>query len=160
MQNNLQYATTTSCCGTETWRARRVEHTHLLFYMQRRERVLYHQIHPLKLLTDVATAALATALLWRHHLLLALIVGFLPSLVISAVLLRWADLEPYRRSAAGRYIARFMTRRVELARLVGLLPLWGGAWIQRAAVIAFGIAWIGGCWLWGLRAPMSHDPAA
>ena len=121
--------------------------------MQRRERVLYHQIHPLKLLTDVGTAAATTALLWRHHLVLALIVGFVPSLVISGVLLRWVDLERYRRSAAGRYIARFMTHRVELARFAGLLPLWGGAWIQRPAVIALGVAWIGSCWLWGLWAP-------
>jgi hypothetical protein len=36
--------------------------------MEFTERVLYHQIHPLKLLTDVSTAFIATALLWNHRL--------------------------------------------------------------------------------------------
>ena len=44
-----------------------------------------------------------------------------------------------------------MTRRVELARFAGLLPLWLGAWFRQPLVIAAGILWILGCWLWGLR---------
>jgi len=57
----------------------------------------------------------------------------------------------YRRSAFGRYVARFMTRRVEVARLAGLLSLWGGAWMHNMTLIAAGAAWIIGCRLWGLR---------
>ena len=115
------------------------------------ERVLYHQIHPLKLFTDVATALGATALLWRHQLGPALALGFLPSLAVSAVLLRWADLDPYRSSQFGRYVKKFMTRRVELARLAGLLPLWLGAWWRSPVAIAAGAVWILGCWLLGMR---------
>src|SRR5215467_5013402 len=96
--------------------------------MQPSERLLYHQIHPLKLFTDVTTAAAATLLFWDHRLWLALATAFVPSIVVSAALLRWADLEPYRRSGFGRYISRFMNRRVEMARFAGLLPLWIGAW--------------------------------
>ena len=118
--------------------------------MDSAERVLYHQIHPVKLLTDVAAAGIAGALLWQHRLGAALVVGFVPSILVSAALLRWANLEPYRDSAFGRYVARFMTRRVEAARLLGLLPLWGGAWWRRPAVIGAGVLWIVGCWLWGL----------
>jgi hypothetical protein len=121
--------------------------------MQLAQRVLYHQIHPAKLATDVVTAFAATALLWNHHLTAALLVGFVPSIVATAVLLRWANLDPYRDSAFGRYVGRFMTRRVEIARLAGLLPLWIGAWLERPVAIAAGAAWIIGCWLWGLRAP-------
>ena len=128
--------------------------------MNRQERLLYHQIHPLKLATDVVTAAIATALLWQHRLAFALAVGFVPSIVASAVLVQWGNLERYERSAFGRYVRRFMTRRVELARLAGLLPLWGGAWLRRAPLIAVGILWILGCWLWGVRPSSSHDPAA
>lgn len=123
------------------------------------ERLLYHQIHPLKLGTDIATAAVAAGLLWRHQLAAALVVGFVPSVVVSAALVRWADLEPYRRSAAGRYVGRFMTRRVEVARLAGLIPLWGGAWVRRPLAMAAGVAWIVGCWLWGLRVAGSGDVA-
>ncbi|HKW12682.1 MAG TPA: hypothetical protein VJO33_20005 [Gemmatimonadaceae bacterium] len=124
------------------------------------ERVLYHQIHPVKLLTDVAAAGIAAALLWQHRLGAALAVGFVPSILVSAALLRWANLESYRDSAFGRYVARFMTRRVEAARLLGLLPLWGGAWWRCPAVIGAGVLWIVGCWLWGLSrnrlTPLQH----
>ena len=116
-----------------------------------RERLLYHQIHPAKLGTDVATAAATTVLLWHHRPLVALLVAFLPSVAVTIVLLRWADLEPYRRSAFGRYVGRFMTRRVELARVAGLVPLWGGAWLRRPVVIGLGVVWILACWLWGLN---------
>jgi hypothetical protein len=121
--------------------------------MQIRDRVLYHQIHPLKLITDVSTAIGAAALFWRHHLGAGLALGFLPSIVVSAGLIRWADLERYRSSAFGRYVAGFMTRGVELARLVGLLPLWIGAWRQSSVAVAAGVAWILGCWFWGALRP-------
>jgi len=119
--------------------------------MKQADRVLYHQIHPLKLITDVSTTGAAALLLWEHRPGMAFVVGFAPSVIVSAVLIRWADLEPYRDSAFGRYVGRFMTRRVEIARLTGLLPLWGGAWVRNPALIGMGAAWILGCWLWGLR---------
>ena len=119
--------------------------------MQFGERVLYHQIHPLKLATDIGTAIVATVLFWQRRPGVAIVIGFVPSLLVSAALLRWVNLEPYRRSRFGRYIARFMTRRVEIARLAGLLPLWIGAWRRSPAFVALGGAWIVSCWLWGLR---------
>ena len=122
------------------------------------ERVLYHQIHPLKLFTDVSTAAVACYLLWEHRLGLALVLGFVPSIVVSAVLITWADLEPYRRSRFGGYVGSFMTRRVEIGRLAGLIPLWGGAWTRTPGLIAFGAVWIIGCWLWGLRRTFANEP--
>lgn len=125
--------------------------------MERHERLLYHQIHPLKLATDITSAGVAAMLLWQHRLAFALVVGFVPSIAVSIALLRLADLEPYRRSALGRYVSRFMSRRVEVARLAGLVPLWGGAWLQRWSLVAIGAAWILGCWLWGLRIPVSDD---
>jgi hypothetical protein len=119
--------------------------------MELRERVLYHQIHPLKLATDAATAFGAAALLWRHHLASGLILGLLPPLAVTAALLRWADLESYRTSRFGRYVSAFMTRRIELARLAGMLPLWLGAWRRSLITMLAGVVWIVGCWLWGLR---------
>ena len=119
--------------------------------MNRAERVLYHQIHPAKLATDIATAAASAWLVWRHRFWIAMIVGFVPSILVTAFLLRWANLEPYRRSRLGRYVARFMTRRVEAARFAGLIPLWVGSWIHNVMAIGAGAAWIAACWLWGLR---------
>jgi hypothetical protein len=119
--------------------------------MRQSDRLLYHQIHPLKLITDVSTATAAAFLLWEHRLGPALVVGFVPSVLVSAVLIRWADLDRYRDSSFGRYVGRFMTRRVEIARLAGLVPLWGGAWVRDSVVIGIGAAWILGCWLLGIR---------
>jgi len=119
--------------------------------MQFAERVLYHQIHPVKLFTDVSTAFIAAALLWNHRPTPALLVGFLPAVLVSAALMRWANLEPYRASRLGRYVAGFMTHRVEVARFAGLLPLWLGAWFRSPLAMAAGIVWILGCWSWGLR---------
>ena len=121
--------------------------------MDRSERLLYHQIHPLKLATDIATAAVSAILLWHHRLVFALAIGFVPSIVVSIVLVRSVDLERYRRSAFGRYVARFMTRRVEVARLAGLIPLWGGAWLQSSTLVVLGVVWIVGCWLLGFAPP-------
>ena len=42
--------------------------------MNLQDRLLYHQIHPLKLATDLTTAAAAAALLWRHQLVPTIIV--------------------------------------------------------------------------------------
>jgi hypothetical protein len=114
------------------------------------DRVLYHQIHPLKLFTDVFTAFAAAVLLWRHQLGAALALGFLPSIAVSAALIRWADLERYRASAFGRYVGGFMTRRVELARFAGLVPFWFGAWRRSPIAMGAGIIWIIGCWFWGV----------
>jgi hypothetical protein len=120
------------------------------------DRLLYHQIHPLKLFTDWSTAFVAAALLWAHRLAEALVVGFVPSIIVTAALVRWADLEPYRASPFGQYVRGFMTRRVQMARFAGLLPLWLGAGFHQPLVVAAGVAWILGCWLWGLRrAPTS-----
>jgi hypothetical protein len=44
-----------------------------------------------------------------------------------------------------------VTRGVEAARFAGLLPLSVGAWYRSPIVMVAGVAWIVGCWLWGLR---------
>jgi hypothetical protein len=125
--------------------------------MNARERQIYHQIYPLKLATDVVSALAGAAFFWQHSVALALAVGLLPPIVASVLVLRFANLDRYRDSRIGAYIGRNMTRRVEAARLAGLLPLWGGAWLQREFLIAVGIVWILLCCLWCFRAPSPRD---
>ena len=119
--------------------------------MELNERVLYHQIHPFKLLTDWSAAFAAAALLWNHRPIEALVIGFVPSALVTIALVRWANLEPYRESRFGHYVSGFMTRRVKVARFGGLLPLWIGAWFRSPVAMAAGVVWIIGCWLIGLR---------
>ena len=68
------------------------------------ERALYHQIHPLKLATDWGTAFGAAFLFWQHRPGFAPLLGFIPSVVVSIVLITWIDLERYRDSSFGRYV--------------------------------------------------------
>jgi hypothetical protein len=44
--------------------------------MDFQEKVLYHQIHPLKLATDIGVTPLALYFLWEHRVLPAVLVGF------------------------------------------------------------------------------------
>jgi hypothetical protein len=94
--------------------------------MSFRERVLYHQIHALKLLTDWSAGFAAAYLLWQHRLAAGLLLGLIPPIVISILLMRWADLEPLKASPFGRYVSRYMTRGMELLRL-GALSCCGSA---------------------------------
>jgi hypothetical protein len=38
-----------------------------------------------------------------------------------------ADLAHYKNTRIGRYIAGFMTRKVEMLRFAGQIVMWGGA---------------------------------
>ena len=113
------------------------------------ERLLYHQIHPLKLATDWISAALSFYLLWRHRLWAALVVQLVPAIVVSGILIRWADLEPQRRSRLGRYVKQHMTPSMQALRLLGDGVMTLGAWQRRPSLLALGLALVGVGWFRG-----------
>jgi hypothetical protein len=45
-------------------------------------------VHPAKVAIDVAVDAVSTWLMWRHHVLAALVAAFLPASTATAVLTR------------------------------------------------------------------------
>ena len=59
------------------------------------EKVLYHQIHPVKLTVDIGLTPVALYFFWIHWLLLALVVSLVPSIVASALIVRFVDLTKY-----------------------------------------------------------------
>jgi hypothetical protein len=120
--------------------------------MTREEKLLYHQIHPLKLVTDVGTSFASTWLLWQARWAAAVLVAFVPSIAVSALLIWRADVERFRHTPLGRYVARFMTRKVEGIRLGGQAVMWAGAATHVVWIIPFGFmiivfAWMGGLWI-------------
>jgi hypothetical protein len=121
--------------------------------MTGREKYLYHQIHPAKLLVDISAGFGSLFPLWYHHLGLALAIMLVPPPVASFLVMRFADLEPLRRSAFGRYVARSMTRVVEAVRLGGMVVMAVGAWNRSFLVIGVGLAVILLAWLRGLLLP-------
>jgi len=111
------------------------------------ERALYHQVQPAKLATDITTGCLAACFFWQHRLASGLLMGFVPSVVVSAIVLRTANLEQYRVSRFGRYVRRYMDNRlVDAARLAGVGLLWIGAWHRLAMLMLAGASIIVACW--------------
>jgi hypothetical protein len=118
--------------------------------MKLEEKVLYHQIHPLKLFTDISTAAIALSLLWKRRIAAALLVMWVPSICVSWALIRFVDLERYKRSRFGAYVRRSMTRSMEALRFAGLAVMAIGAWFHRVWLIPLGVLIVLGGWLRGL----------
>jgi hypothetical protein len=114
------------------------------------EKILYHQIHPAKLTADISGGLVSTYLLWNHQFALAMLVAFVPAILASAILLRFADLQHLKDSRFGKYIHRFMDRRIEAWRFAGLILMWFGAWHHRWWAIVVGTLAIIAAWMVGL----------
>ncbi len=121
------------------------------------EKSLYHQIHPLKLFTDWSTGIIALYPFWQHKLLIALLIAFVPSILISFILIRFADLEKYRQSAFGKYIRQYMTRPVEMMRFAGYALMAICAWIHATWLIPVGLFVILLAWLRGVIFFNNHE---
>lgn len=119
--------------------------------MTPRDKRLYHQIHPLKLLVDFGTSFASTWLLWEARWVPALLVAFLPSIAITACLLRFADLERVRHSWLGSYVTHHMPNKIVAERVAGQLIVWAGAaahvpWLVPFGYFVIGLAWLNGLW--------------
>jgi hypothetical protein len=79
--------------------------------MTLKEKILYHQIHPLKLGADVGCEPV-----------------------------RYENLEAYKTSRAGAFLRQHMTRTVEGVRFAGDIVMALGAWFHHASWIALGLA--------------------
>ena len=119
--------------------------------MTPREKSLYQQVHPVKLLVDVGSSLASTWLLWEARWISAAVVGFVPSVIVTLWLVAFADLERLRGSRLGAYVAQHMPGRIVALRGVGQLVVWAGAALHVAWLIPFGyfgivLAWINGLW--------------
>src|SRR5882724_11725303 len=96
--------------------------------MTPKEKALYHQIHPLKLATDILASVVSLYFFWQHQIVIALALHFVPPLIASGLLIRYGALDTLRDSPFGRYVARHMTRVMEAVRLFGDIVTILGAW--------------------------------
>jgi hypothetical protein len=118
--------------------------------LSQREKLLYHQIHPLKLTIDSSTSFVSTWLFWRHELLTGLLVAWVPSVLVTVVMVRRMDFTHQRESRFGHYVARHMSRLAEAVRFGGQFCTWLGAWAHAAWAIPIGYAVIGLGWTYSL----------
>ncbi|HMK39148.1 MAG TPA: hypothetical protein VK569_07385 [Bacteroidota bacterium] len=107
-------------------------------------------MHPVKLAVDWAAGLAAAWLLWDQRLPEALIVGFLPSILVSVYLILRVDLSRYRDTPLGRYFLSPLTRPSDPVRLFGLIVLWSGAWFHSIPASCGGLAIIIFGWVKGL----------
>ena len=117
--------------------------------MTPKEKQLYHQIHPLKLLTDISAEIISLSLFRRHKLVAGLVLGIIPSVIVSAIMIKWVNLEKYKQSASGRYLKVNMTPFAVTLRVLGTVVSHIGAWYQpRLIPLGEGIVLLG--WTQGL----------
>lgn len=114
------------------------------------ERTLYHQIHPVKLVTDWVTGIIGLYFFWKHHLSIALIVAVVPSMVVSFLIIQFVDLQNYKKSRFGKYIHRYMNMWVDSARLMGYAIMAVGAWYHATWLIIPGLFMIFLAWFHGV----------
>jgi hypothetical protein len=113
------------------------------------EKVLYHQIHPLKLAADISASIVSGYFVWQHELLVAMISAFTPAIIASLLIMRFADLEWLKESRLGHYIRRTMTRAIEAWRFSGQIVMWFGAWYHSWAAILLGALLVLAAWSFG-----------
>jgi hypothetical protein len=63
--------------------------------MTPRDKVLFHQVHPAKLATDVVSAFVSFYFFWQHDLVIGLLLHLVPPPIASMFTMWYADLEPY-----------------------------------------------------------------
>jgi hypothetical protein len=121
--------------------------------MTPQEKSLYHQIHPLKLLTDSSAEVLSLYLFWKRRLLAGMVVLLVPPVIVSTLIIKWVDLEMYKQSAFGRYIRTSMTPPVVAVRLLGTVVTHIGAWYRKPILIPLGLVIVLIAWLRGILWP-------
>jgi len=117
------------------------------------DRILFHQIHAAKLVTDAIAAVLSLYYLWRRDLSLAIVAATVPPLIATALVLRFADLKALKQSAFGAYVQRYMTPAMQLLRVCGFLIMAVAAWNHVSLAILAGLAVIVVAWLKGVIMP-------
>jgi hypothetical protein len=122
-------------------------------FLTPREKVLYHQIHPAKLSADIAAGLISLYLIWIHELALGILGGFVPSLVASAIVIRYANIEKYAASPFGRYLAKYMSGTMQAVRFGGLFVAWFGAWYHMLWIIGAGLLIVILAWFRGKLIP-------
>ncbi len=117
------------------------------------EKQLYHQVHPLKLATDITAQVVSLYFFWTHTIWLGVLTMLLPPIIISTIMLSTMNFSRIKASAVGRYLKWSMTPAMEALRLAGTLPMVFGAWFHQPLFIIIGLLMILFGWLRGLIFP-------
>jgi hypothetical protein len=118
--------------------------------MTLKEKILYHQVHPAKLATDIAAAVVSLYFFWQHDFIVGLLTHLIPPPIGSFAVIHFANLEGYQNSRPGAYLLRYMTPVAQATRLVGDIIMVFAAWFHSPIGIAAGLAIVLAAWSCGL----------
>lgn len=113
--------------------------------------MLYHQIHPAKLTVDISTSLLTTYFLWVGNLTLFYILFLAPSVVATFLLIKFVDLEPFKKSRFGKKLAYSMDGLRTALRAAGQVVAWVTAWHHSGLGVIAGFSLIIAVWVWVSR---------
>ena len=126
--------------------------------MNRAEKFLYHQIHPLKLTVDISSCVASCALLWQRQMALAMWLSWIPAILASLLITALVPLERLKQGRFGHYVKTMMTPAVTAQRMAGQIVMWLAAYQHAAVVMGLGALVIVLAWLSGLgRARVPGD---
>ena len=114
------------------------------------EKVLVHQVHPVKLGADIGASLVSLPLIWHGYGRAGMVAHFAPALLGSAAVLAFADLDRLATTRRGRYVLRHMPPAAQAVRAVGDAVMVRGARRQRPGLIAAGLAVVVLGWSHGL----------
>jgi hypothetical protein len=98
--------------------------------------MLFHQVHPAKLGTDVAAAIVSLYFLWQHELILGLLLHFIPPPIASLIVMWYANLDSCKNSLLGAYLRD--------------LTMVFASWFHSVRFIAMGLLIVMAAWSCGL----------
>jgi len=119
-------------------------------HMTFKEKILFHQVHPAKLATDIISAIVSLYFFWQQEFVVGLVTHFIPPPIASAAVVHCGNLEPYKSSRLGAYLVRYMTPTAQTLRLAGDLITVFAAWYHSPLGIAAGLVLILAAWTYGL----------
>src|SRR5690348_4860117 len=121
-----------------------------------RDAYLLHQVHGVKLATDLSADVVSTWLMWRHRPRAAVLTAHAAAVVASVVLLR-RDVSHLGATRRGRYVLAHMPPAAAGVRYLGQLVVWRAAYRRRPLGIVLGHLLVVAGWSHGLlfrgRAP-------
>ena len=121
--------------------------------MDFREKEKYQEIHPVKLAVDIGTAFLSIYFYWVQDFVLGTAIGFLPSVIVTAVIIKWVNLEKIKQSPLGKYIDKYVTNTIRLIRIVGFIVATVAAWYNIWWLVLVGLLVILLAWFRGKIIP-------
>jgi hypothetical protein len=114
--------------------------------MQLADKLLVHQVHPVKIGADVTASVVSNTLLWRGRPKAALAVRVVLPVAGSLAVLTLADLDALARTAPGRYMLAHMPPSAQAVRLAGDALMARGARRHSVALLLAGVAVVAVGW--------------